>query len=74
MIYKEKILMLKLEKKFKECNSKNNNNFDEDDINDESMKKLNEEFKKMEKNYRELIKNKDKEYNKKRYFGKRTRI
>ena len=32
------------------------------------MKKLNEEFKKMEKNYRELIKNKDKEYNKKRYF------
>ena len=66
--------MLKLEKKFKECNSKNNNNFDEDDINDESMKKLNEEFKKMENNYRELIKNKDKEYNKKRYFGKRTRI
>ena len=40
--------MLKLKKKFKESNSKNNNNFDEDDINDESMKKLNEEFKKME--------------------------
>ena len=27
------------------------------------MKKLNEEFKKMENNYRELIKNKDEEYN-----------
>ena len=26
------------------------------------MKKLNEEFKKMENNYRELIKNKDEEY------------
>ena len=47
----------------KRIKGSNKNNLDENDIKDESIKKLNEEFKKMENNYRELIKNKDEEYN-----------
>ena len=52
-----------LDDKIKKRIKGNNNNLNEDEINDESLKKLNEEFKKMENNYRELIKNKDEEYN-----------